>query len=170
MLRLVLQPSATYSTTQYRKVPQSTWQPELGQCRLAAVAIGRVPQRTRLARKPGCIGSHESPAALTAIGTARLLLDRSDHYRGLRALPRIRSLGTSALAHWQMHGSPAVCTASAVMLAYGAFECADDRRCPRLRCIPCVILHALTRHATRRVVCCTDRFQRKPRLRCLPPP
>ncbi len=64
MLRLVLQPSATYSTTQYRKVPQSTWQPEDGQCRLAAVAIGRVPQRTRLARKPGCIGSHESPAAL----------------------------------------------------------------------------------------------------------
>jgi hypothetical protein len=26
MLRLVLQPSATYSTTQYCKVPQSTWQ------------------------------------------------------------------------------------------------------------------------------------------------
>ena len=48
--------------------------------------------------------------------------------------------------HWlivKCTAAAAVCRASAVMFAYGAFECADHRLCPRLRCVPCVILHAL---------------------------
>ena len=57
MLRLVLQPSATYSTTQYRKVPQSSWQ--------LIRALANVDRPLLLSAEcRSALGSHGSPAAL----------------------------------------------------------------------------------------------------------